>query len=123
VFFESKMPLLFKRIYETLKKAQDLALKKVKDGTEAGEVDKAAREFIEKKGWGKYFGHGLGHGIGLSVHEPPFLRPQDSQILKQGMVLTLEPAIYLESKFGLRIEDMVLVTQGKGEILSGDIHR
>ena len=79
--------------------------------------------FIERKGFGKYFGHGLGHGVGLDVHESPYLNPQSNEILKEGMVVTVEPAIYLQGKFGIRIEDMVLVKKNKGEILSGDLDK
>lgn len=123
VFFWSKMPLLFKKIYATVKKAQELSIQRIKDGAKASSVDKAARDYIESKGWGKYFGHGVGHGVGLEVHEQPFLSPGNNQILKQGMVVTIEPAIYFKDKFGIRIEDMILVKKNKGEILSGDIAR
>lgn len=117
VFFWSKMPLLFKKIYDTVQKAKELSIKKIKEGIKAKEVDKVAREFIEKKGWGKYFGHGVGHGIGLCVHEPPQLGPKSEAILKEGMVVTVEPAIYFGKRFGVRIEDMVLVKQGSSEVL------
>jgi len=120
VFFWSKMPSLFKRIYDTVLKACDLSIKNIRDGAKAGDIDKAARELIDKKGWGKFFGHGLGHGIGLSVHEPPFINPKSTDILKEGMIITIEPAIYFRDKFGIRIEDMVLVKSKKGEIISGD---
>ncbi len=123
MFFQSKMPILFKRIYQAVRTAQDLAFKKIKDGVRVAEVDKAARDFIDQKGWAKYFGHGLGHGIGLSVHELPYLRPKSQDILKEGMVVTLEPAVYLNNKFGARIEDMVLVGSRKGVLLSGDVDR
>ncbi|MCQ9205535.1 MAG: M24 family metallopeptidase, partial [Omnitrophica bacterium] len=107
----------------TVRKAQELSIKKIKDGVKASEVDRAAREFIGKKGWAKYFGHDTGHGVGLSVHELPMLGPLSGEILKEGMVVTIEPAIYFKDKFGVRIEDMILVKHGKGEILSGDINR
>ena len=123
MFFWSKIPFLLKEIYDTVKKAQSLSIKKIKDGVKASEVDKAAREFIDKKGWGKYFGHGVGHGVGLSVHEPPILGPNCDYILKEGMVITIEPAIYLRNKFGVRLEEMVLVKSKKGEILSGHFYR
>ena len=118
-----KMPTLFTKIYATVRKAQELSIKKIKDGVKASEVDRAAREFIGKKGWAKYFGHDTGHGVGLSVHELPMLGPLSGEILKEGMVVTIEPAIYFKDKFGVRIEDMILVKHGKGEILSGDINR
>jgi len=123
VFFWGKMPLLFKKIYDTVILAQELAIKSIKDGVKASQVDKIARQIIVKKGYGKYFGHGLGHGIGLSVHEPPFLVPGNNQVLKEGMVVTVEPAIYFKDKYGIRTEEMVLVKKNKGELLSGDTHR
>ena len=123
VFFWDKMPLLFQKIYDIIRIAQDLSIKKIRDGIPAATVDKTARQYIEKKGWGKYFGHGLGHGIGYCVHEPPNLSPNSKEILKEGMVITIEPAIYLNKRFGVRIEDMVLVKSTKGELLSGSIDR
>jgi len=122
VFFEGKIPPLFRKIYDTVKKAQSESIKKIREGITAEEVDHAARKIIDKKGWAKYFGHGVGHGIGLSVHEPPLLRPNNETILKEGMVLTIEPAIYFKNRFGARIEDMVLVKQNGCEVLSGNIH-
>ena len=123
MFFEGKIPPLFKKIYDTVCRARDASIRKIREGVTAEEVDKAAREIIDKKGWGKYFGHGVGHGIGLSVHEPPLLRPGNNTVLKAGMVVTIEPAVYFKDSFGARVEDMVLVKKRKGEILSGDIHR
>ncbi len=123
MFFEGKIPPLFKKIYDIVRKAHDTSIKKIREGATAEDVDKAARQIIDKQGWGKYFGHGVGHGIGLSVHEPPLLRPGNETILKEGMVVTIEPAVYFDNKFGARIEDMVLVRQGKAEVLSGDLHR
>ncbi len=123
VFSLGKIPPLFRKVYDIVKKAQDLSIKKIKDGVKAKDVDKTAREFISKRGYAKYFGHGLGHGVGLQVHESPYLNPRSNDILKEGMVVTVEPAIYLCGKFGIRIEDMVLVGKSKGEILSGDFHK
>jgi len=123
IFFWGKMPTLLRKIYDTIRKAQSKSIKKISDGVRASEVDKVAREVIEKKGWGKYFGHGLGHGVGLCVHESPMIGPSCDQILKQGMVITIEPAIYLKNKFGIRLEEMVLVRKDKGEVLSGNFHR
>ena len=123
MFFWGKIPPLLREIHDTVRKAQNLSIKKIKDGVKASEVDKAARKFIDKKGWGKYFGHGVGHGVGLSVHEPPILGPNCDHILKEGMIITIEPAIYLENKFGVRLEEMVLVKSKKGEVLSGNFYR
>ena len=81
-------------------------------------VDAAARRVIEQAGYGKNFGHGLGHGIGLDIHEEPRLSPIASGVLKPGMVLTVEPGIYLPGWGGVRIEDDVLVTRDGCEVLS-----
>ena len=121
--FLDKMPFPVKRIYDTVRKAGELAINRVKEGIKINEIDKAARNFIDKKGFGKYFGHGLGHGVGMSVHEEPYLNPVNSGILKNGMVITIEPAIYLPSKFGIRIEDMILVRRNGAEVLNGNIYR
>jgi len=94
---------------------------KIKDGVKASLVDQAARRIIENKGWGKYFGHGLGHGIGMAVHEEPAINPKSHAILKEGMVVTIEPGIYFPNRFGLRREDMVLVKKNSAEVLSGDV--
>lgn len=123
VFFWSKMPLLLRKIYDTVRKAQQESIKKIRDGVKASKIDKIAREIIDKKGWGKYFGHGLGHGVGLCVHELPMLGPNCTEVLKEGMVITVEPAIYFKNKFGIRLEEMVLVKEKKGEVLSGNFHR
>jgi Xaa-Pro aminopeptidase len=118
VLFWGKIPLSFQKIYDIVRKAQELCIKKIKDGISAKEVDRVAREYITQHGFGKYFGHGTGHGIGVSVHEAPAISSTSEQILKEGMVITVEPAIYLNGKFGIRLEDMVLVRKNKAEILS-----
>lgn len=118
MFFYSKMPHLFKKIYATICAAQERAIAVIRDGAKISDVDKAARRYIDKHGWGKYFGHGLGHGVGLFVHEPPYLRPSSVNRLQQGMVITIEPAIYLPNRMGFRVEDMVLVGLNKAEVLS-----
>ena len=123
MFFWGKMPLLLRKIYDTVRKAQSESIKKIRDGIKASQIDKTAREIIDKKGWSKYFGHGLGHGVGLCVHEPPMIGPNCNQILKEGMVVTIEPAIYFKNKFGVRLEEMILVKKKKGEVISGNFHR
>jgi len=117
------MPLLLRKMHDTVRKAQSESIKKIRDGILASEVDAVARKIIDKKGWGKYFGHGLGHGVGLCVHEPPIIGPNCNQVLKEGMVVTIEPAIYFRDKFGVRLEEMVLVKNEKGKVLSGNVHR
>jgi Xaa-Pro aminopeptidase len=99
-----------KRIYNIVLKAQLAAIKRVRSGKEGKAIDSMARDIIEKEGFGKYFGHGLGHGIGIYIHSKPSLGPRSVDILKKGMVMTIEPGIYLPKWGGVRIEDDVLVT-------------
>jgi Xaa-Pro aminopeptidase len=90
----------------------------LKDGI--GEVagDKLARDIIDKAGYKKQFGHGLGHGVGLEIHEAPRLSPLAKSVLREGMVVTVEPGIYLPGKFGVRIEDFVVVMKDGVENLT-----
>ena len=104
------------KIYETVLKAQKLAIAKVKIGQKASVVDKAARDFIAKAGFGKLFTHNTGHGVGLEIHELPNFSPNSDAILKKDMIVTVEPGIYVAGKGGVRIEDMVLV--GKNSVFS-----
>ncbi len=97
-------------VYNTVFKAQTEALKYIKPGITCNEVDEIARDIIADAGYGDYFGHGLGHGVGLYIHEEPRLSPKCDTILQPGHVVTCEPGIYLPGKFGVRIEDMVVVT-------------
>lgn len=123
IFFSGKIPIHMKKIYDLIKKAQSLAIKKIKPGLEAKELDRAARDLIEKNKMGKYFGHGLGHGIGISVHEKPFLNPYNREVLKENMVLTIEPAVYLPGKFGIRLESIVIIRKNGAEVIDGDSYR
>jgi Xaa-Pro aminopeptidase len=102
---------LQKKVYGIVQKAQAAGLKAVKAGNTPGDVDFAARSIIKRAGYGKKFGHGTGHGVGMEVHEDPRVGPKAPEILKPGMAITVEPGIYLEGKFGVRIEDLVLVTK------------
>ncbi len=105
-------------IYRIVKDAHDLAIEEVRPGIKASEVDKTARDFIKRAGYAGEFGHGLGHGVGLDVHEGPTVGPRSEDILTEGMVFTVEPGLYLPGKFGVRIEDMVLVTTDGCEVLT-----
>ncbi len=96
-------------IYQIVLEAQLAALATVKAGIPASMVDQAAREVIKSYGYGEYFGHGTGHGVGLVIHEEPRVSKNDDTILTEGMVITVEPGIYLPGWGGIRIEDMVLV--------------
>lgn len=107
-----------KRIYSLLYRAQSEAIEKIKLGIECSQIDKIARNIITKEGYGKFFGHGLGHGVGREVHEGPYLKSEDHTSLESGMVLTVEPGIYIPGWGGIRIEDMVLVTKEGCQVLS-----
>lgn len=96
-------------ILSVLLEAQKEAIKVIKPGIKASYVDKVARGVIEEYGYGKYFLHSTGHGVGLEVHEKPSLSIKSEEILEKGMVVTVEPGIYMEGEFGLRVEDMVLI--------------
>ncbi|MBP0979829.1 MAG: aminopeptidase P family protein [Oscillospiraceae bacterium] len=98
-----------KEIYNIVLGAQELAIKNIKPGVSAKELDKIAREYIKSFGYEKFFVHALGHGVGLNIHEYPRLSPRSDDIIKSGSVLTIEPGIYIPEKFGVRIEDLILV--------------
>ncbi len=118
VFFIGRIRPLFKKIYEIVLGAQRAAIKTIRPGVSAQEIDKAARDYIHKKGYGKWFTHALGHGLGLEVHEAPRIGQKVNTALKPGMVFTVEPGIYLPGRGGVRIEDDVLVTAGGCKVLS-----
>jgi Xaa-Pro aminopeptidase len=123
VFFVGRISTLARKIYNTVLKAQEKAIKLVKPGVLASKVDLAARTTIALAGYGRYFGHSTGHGVGLDVHEAPAISEKSPVLLRPGMIFTIEPGIYLPNKVGVRIEDMVLVT-GKGvEVLSGSLDK
>jgi len=109
---------LQKKIYTIVKEAQLLAAGRIKDGVKASIVDRAARSHIRKAGYGKNFGHGTGHGLGLEVHEGPGLGPRGGEILREGMVVTVEPGIYIPGWGGVRIEDMVIVRRDGCEFIT-----
>ena len=113
----------FRTVYETVLTAQQAAIAAIKPGKTCEEIDAIARNIIAKAGFGKHFGHGLGHAIGLQVHENPRLTPGDKTVLKAGMVVTVEPGIYLKGWGGVRIEDDVLVTKTGCEVLSRNVSK
>ena len=100
----------FETIYGVVLEAQRAALKAVRPGIECRELDAVARDVIAQAGYGERFGHGLGHGVGIEVHEGPRLGRESETVLEQGMVVTIEPGIYLPGQGGVRIEDLVAVT-------------
>jgi Xaa-Pro aminopeptidase len=105
-------------VYSVVLRAQERALRAIRPGVAAQEVDAAARTTIAEAGYGDHFGHGLGHGLGLQVHEAPAVRPLSDTVLQAGMVFTVEPGIYLPGWGGVRIEDDVLVTPDGCEVLT-----
>ncbi len=105
-------------VYEIVKESQKAGLQAARPGATCGDVDAACRDLIDEQGFGKYFIHSTGHGIGLDVHEPPWLRTKNSEVLQTGMAVTVEPGIYLENKFGVRIEDSIIITGGRPKILN-----
>lgn len=106
------------KIYRIVKEAHDKAIEKVRPGIPICEVDGAARDHIRNQGYGEYFSHGTGHGIGLAVHEDPVVNGENKGLVQEGMVFTIEPGIYLPDWGGVRIEDMVLVTPHGAEVLT-----
>lgn len=107
----------YQKIYDSVLKAQESTISKIKAGMKAKDVDKLARDIIAKAGYNDYFIHSLGHGIGLDIHEEPFISPKSDSILEEGMVFSIEPGIYLPGEFGVRIEDLVVIKNGIAEIL------
>lgn len=108
----------FEEIYGLTLTAQRLSLEAIRAGRSCREIDAIARDMIADGGYGDYFGHGLGHGVGIEIHEAPRLNPVSDTVLEAGMVVTVEPGIYLPGKGGVRIEDLVVVTGDGCDMLS-----
>ncbi|MCL4542179.1 MAG: aminopeptidase P family protein [Deltaproteobacteria bacterium] len=108
----------FSDVYDTVYSAQQLAISKIKPGVKFKDLDKTARDYIEKRGYGKYFTHSLGHGVGLDIHEYPYVYNKNADTVKEGMVFTVEPGVYLEGEFGIRIEDMCYVERDGAQIIT-----
>ena len=108
-------------VYDSVLEAQGAAVAAVAPGAIAGDVDEAARSVLRRDKLDKYFSHSTGHGVGLEIHEGPRLATKQQQVLEQGMVITIEPGVYLPGRFGVRIEDMVLVTATGGEVLTPSV--
>jgi Xaa-Pro aminopeptidase len=106
------------QVYRTVEAAQQRAISCIRGGVKACDVDAAARAVIDEAGFGPFFIHGLGHGLGLQIHESPFLRVTADDVLQPGMVITVEPGIYLAGWGGIRIEDDVLVTADGCQVLT-----
>jgi Xaa-Pro aminopeptidase/Xaa-Pro dipeptidase len=106
-------------VHETVLRAHDAAVAAVRPGVTAGDVDRAAREVIEAAGLGEFFIHRTGHGLGLEAHEDPSLDPGSATVLESGMVVTVEPGVYVPGWGGVRIEDDVVVEEGGCRLLTG----
>lgn len=111
-------PAVMQEVYAVVLEAHDRAIEAVAPGIALAELDHLARNVIQDAGYGEYFGHGLGHGVGLNVHEQPTVSPRSRMTAAEGMVITIEPGIYLPDQGGVRIEDMVLVTAEGSSVLT-----
>ncbi|HZE25733.1 MAG TPA: Xaa-Pro peptidase family protein [Terriglobales bacterium] len=107
-----------RRVYDAVLEAQQAAIAAVRSGVKAGQVDRSARKMLQKNGLAKYFTHSTGHGVGLEVHEAPRVAKGQQEVLRPGMVITIEPGVYLQGQWGVRIEDMVVVTEHGCEVLT-----
>ncbi len=107
-----------RELYRAVLEAQQSALAVVQPGVAAGSVDRAARRVLQRAGLARYFPHSTGHGVGLEIHEPPRLGSGEKEVLKPGMVITVEPGVYIAKRGGVRIEDMVVLTENGCEVLT-----
>lgn len=112
----------FRKIYKTVREAQLAALKQIRPGVKSTIPDATARRIIRDAGFGNYFGHSLGHGVGLATHEAPRLGPEKPVVLEKGMVVTDEPGIYIPRQGGVRLEEMVVIEKNGARILTRDDH-
>jgi Xaa-Pro aminopeptidase len=118
--FDTKQQFKQKKIqkaYDTVLKAHDNAIAKACSGMKAKEVDALTRDIITKAGFGEYYVHSTGHGVGLDIHEMPYISSRSDTVIEDGMVYTIEPGIYIPNEFGIRIEDMVAMVDGKAVVL------
>ena len=109
---------LYKKVYGLVLEANLRAIAAAKPGMTAGQLDKVARDFLTKNGFGEAFGHSLGHGVGIEIHEAPWAARKQKMVLRPGMSVTIEPGLYLEGNLGVRIEDLVLITETGCEVIS-----
>jgi Xaa-Pro aminopeptidase len=107
-----------KKVYNIVLEAQEIALQNMKEGIAIKEIDKKVRDFLKEKGFEDKFIHGLGHGIGINIHEPPTINPLSEETFKRNMVVSCEPGIYIPKNYGIRIEDSVLIKDKGIEILT-----
>jgi len=117
-FFLGNITPLGQTVYDTVARAQRLAIEAVKPGVKTAQIDRIARDEIERAGYGRRFIHSTGHGVGVEIHEAPYVGPASTEVLEPGMIITVEPGIYLQGWGGVRIEDTLLVTETGYEILT-----
>lgn len=118
--FDTKQHFKRKKIqkaYDTVLKAHDNAIAKARSGMKAKKVDALTRDIVTKAGFGEYYVHSTGHGVGLDIHEMPYISTKSDTVIEDGMVYTIEPGIYIPDEFGIRIEDMVAMVDGKAVVL------
>lgn len=106
------------KLIKVVRRAQRAGLARVKDGAKASAVDGAARSIVSRAGYSRYSPHGTGHGIGMEIHEPPSLTPDSKDVLRAGMVITVEPGVYVQRVGGARWEDTLLVTESGYQVLT-----
>ena len=111
-----------REVYEIVEAAQQAGFEAVRPGVACQEIDRAARKVITDAGYGEYFIHRVGHGIGLTTHEPPYMVEGEEHLIEPGMCFSIEPGIYLPGKFGVRIEDIVVATSDGGRRLNNTSH-
>lgn len=116
--FFGRADKMFQKVYDIVLRAQTAALEGIRSGMAASQADRLARSIIEQAGYAESFGHGVGHGVGLAVHEFPTVNPNSSDDLADGMVFTIEPGVYLAGQGGVRIEDMVVLENGRPRVLT-----
>jgi len=107
-----------RRVYDAVREAQGVAIATVRAGVSVAEVDHVARKLLKNSGLAKHFTHSTGHGVGLEIHEPPRIAAGQGEILRPGMVIAIEPGVYIAGNGGVRIEDMVVVTERGCEVLA-----
>jgi len=117
MFFWDKIPKVIKRAYEVITEAKQLGLSLIKEGEIISRLVTKVENYMKKKGFNENICHGLGHGVGLEIHEPPFVNRYNQEPLKSGMVITIEPGLYFPGVGGVRCEDVILVEKNKGVIL------
>jgi Xaa-Pro aminopeptidase/Xaa-Pro dipeptidase len=110
-----KMTREMKKVYETVKASQEKGIEHINNTSDFGDIDACCRNAITEAKLGDYFTHSTGHGIGLEVHEPPWIRPNSNSKIRENMAITIEPGVYIENKLGVRIEDSLLITKKKGK--------